>query len=43
MGYWFTAVVLSNTITTFFWGLIFAGVGAYTAEMITRKINTIEL
>lgn len=43
MGYWASAVILSNTITTFFTGFIFASIGSFVSEMVWRKLNKIEL
>jgi len=42
MGYWVSMVVTAQ-YTNIFAAFLFAGVGAYVSEMITRKLNTIEL
>ena len=42
MGYWFSVVVVGQ-YTNIFLALLFGGVGAYIAEMITRKLTNIEL
>ncbi len=43
MGYWAGTVILANMFDSFFIALLFAGITSYVAEMLSRKINTIEL
>lgn len=42
MGFWTSAVVVSQ-YSGILVGLLLGGLGSYTAELVTRKLNQIEL
>jgi uncharacterized membrane protein YeaQ/YmgE (transglycosylase-associated protein family) len=42
MGYWVSSVIVSQ-YSGLLMGLMVGGVGAFVSELVTRKLNTIEL
>jgi len=42
MGFWVSSIVVAQ-YSNIFIGLFLGGVGSYTAELVSRKLNKIEL